>query len=103
MQVAKLVYESTEAFPERERYGLTIQMRKASISIPSNIAEGCGKASEKEFARFLQISLGSAYELETQILLSKEFDFIALEEVNVLVNKLHVIQRQTAALIKKLS
>ena len=77
-------------------------MRRAVVSIPSNIAEGCGKASEKEFARFLQIALGSCYELETQIILAGDIGFLPEKEVLDFVSKLQVIQRKTASLIKKL-
>ena len=102
MQLAKGLYHASATFPEVERFGLTIQMRRAVVSIPSNIAEGCGKASEKEFARFLQIALGSCYELETQIILAGDIGFLPEVEVLDFVSKLQVIQRKTASLIKKL-
>lgn len=59
------IYKSTKHFPQEELYGLTSQMRRSSVSIPSNIAEGSGRSSDKDFHRFLEISIGSAFELET--------------------------------------
>ena len=65
-------YETTQAFPKNEIFGLTNQTRRASVSIPANIAEGCGRGSDADLARFLQISMGSASELEYQLLLASE-------------------------------
>jgi four helix bundle protein len=73
------VYRHTESFPNGERYGLTAQIRRAATSIPTNIAEGCGRASSADFARFLQIAFGSACELEYQLLLA--YDLGYLEEI----------------------
>ncbi|MCH8815844.1 MAG: four helix bundle protein, partial [Chloroflexi bacterium] len=69
-QLALAVYQATKAFPDDERYGLTAQMRRAAPSIPTNIAEGCGRNTEADFARFLQIAAGSASEVEYQLLLA---------------------------------
>jgi four helix bundle protein len=74
--LAKEIYSLTAKFPKEEVYGLTSQMRRASVSIPSNIAEGAARNSSKEFVRFLYISLGSLAELETQLLISKELELI---------------------------
>jgi len=88
MNFVILVYKFTSQFPKEELFGLSSQMRRAAVSIPSNIAEGHGRNSEKELIRFLYISLGSATELETQILLSKELmflnndDFLKLSHLN---------------------
>ena len=75
MLLCKEVYFLTKSFPKEEVYGLTSQVRRCAISIPSNIAEGKGRNSDKEFIRFLQISLGSLYELQTQLELSLQLDF----------------------------
>ena len=75
MMLCKEVYFLTKSFPKEEVYGLTSQIRRCAISIPSNIAEGKGRNSDKEFIRFLQISLGSLYELQTQLELSLQLDF----------------------------
>ena len=82
MRLAKEIYVLTERFPKEEMYGLTSQMRRSAVSIPSNIAEGAGRNSNKEFVQFLYISLGSLAELETQILLSKEFGLLQGEVVD---------------------
>jgi four helix bundle protein len=74
--LALAVYKSTACFPAEERYGLTYQLRKAAVSIPSNIAEGEGRKYNAEFCRFLAIALGSTKEVETQILLSIDLGYI---------------------------
>ena len=70
------IYDITSEFPESEKFGLTNQLRRAAVSIPSNIAEGSSRSSNKDFARFLEITLGSAYEIETQLLISLDLEFI---------------------------
>ncbi len=76
MDLAKSVYSLTAAFPKEEIYGLVAQMRRAATSIPSNIAEGAARDSNREFIRFLYTSLGSLAELETQLLLSRDLAFV---------------------------
>ena len=75
MDLAKAVYELTAGFPPSETYGLASHMRRSAISIPSNIAEGAARNSDKEFIRFLYVTLGSIAELDTQYILSKEIQF----------------------------
>lgn len=70
--LAKLVYTLTNQLPQKEQYGLVSQMNRCAVSIPSNIAEGCSRNSDIELKRFIEIALGSAFELETQLILSKE-------------------------------
>jgi len=77
IEIAKLVFQLTRSFPAEERYSLTSQLTRCAVSVPSNIAEGCGRKSDKEFNQFLSISLGSAFELETQIILAYEFEYIS--------------------------
>ena len=74
MELVKQIYQLTAGFPNDERYGLTSQMRRSSISIASNIAEGAGRSSKREMIQFLMIARGSLAELETQLLLAKELD-----------------------------
>jgi len=76
IQLNKILYLTTNKFPNSEIYGLTSQIRRCSVSISSNIAEGSSRKSNKDFQRFLEISLGSAFELETQIIIAKEIEFI---------------------------
>src|ERR1035437_5481636 len=80
MKIAKTSYKLTKLFPSSETYGLTSQINRAAVSIPSNIAEGAGRNSNKEFTQFLNISIGSCFELETQIMLAFEFAYIKKED-----------------------
>ena len=75
MDLVELIYDFTKFFPEYEKYGLTSQMRRAAVSIPSNIAEGAARKGDKEFIQFLMVSLGSLSELETQYLISVRLKF----------------------------
>ena len=79
------VYQLTKAFPSEELYALTNQIKRASVSIPSNIAEGCGRQSAKETIHFLHISRGSLFELETQLYLSNDLEFLSNEELQLLL------------------
>lgn len=91
--LVKLIYNLTENFPKKEIYSLSDQMRRASISIPSNIAEGYGRFSKKQFYSFLKISLGSLCELETQLLLSQEIGYTKndFSETQNLINEIKKI------------
>lgn len=85
------VYKLTSEFPESEKFGLVNQLRRASVSIPSNIAEGSSRSSNKDFVRFLTISIGSAYEIETQLLIASDLNFISNEDLGTTVNELNEI------------
>ncbi|WP_297747019.1 four helix bundle protein [Hydrogenophaga sp.] len=74
--LARRIYEITEAFPRNEMFGLTSQLRRAAVSIPSNLAEGAGRSTRKEFAHFVTMARGSLNEMETQVLLAKELGFV---------------------------
>ena len=79
MRLVKMTYMVTKAFPKEELYGLTAQMRRAAVSIPSNLAEGAARSSKKEFAQFISISKGSLAELETQMLIAAELEYLLPE------------------------
>ena len=95
------IYQLTESFPSVEKFGLTSQIRRSAVSIPSNIAEGAARHSDKEFLRFLYISLGSIAELETQIIISNNLKLIASSgTVLIELNELNEIKMMTLGLIK---
>lgn len=82
------MYSVTSSFPSDEKFGLTNQLRRAAVSIPSNIAEGSSRNSNKDFSRFLEIAIGSAYEIETQILIASDLKFITIEQSSTLIQEL---------------
>ena len=86
--IVKMVYDCVAGFPKEEIYGLQSQIKRSVISIPSNIAEGCGRSLPKDTMRFLYIARGSAYELETQLYLSYDLNFIDELTLNLLLEKL---------------
>lgn len=97
------IYSLTKNFPSEEKYGLISQIRRACSSIPTNIAEGCGKISEKDFARYLGISFGSASELEYLILLAKDLNFIGEEKYQSTQQEIVSIKKQLYHLINKIN
>lgn len=99
----KDIYEITSSFPESEKFGLVVQLRRACISIPSNIAEGASRKSNKDFSRFLEIALGSCYEVETQIEIAKDLNFMANDESEVLLSKLTSIIKMISKFITSLN
>jgi len=96
------IYKITEEFPKTENFGLTSQIRRSSVSIPSNIAEGAARSSKKEFSKFLSIASGSASELETQLLISRNLNYLTAEEFDILVDELITIQKMIQGLKRKL-
>jgi four helix bundle protein len=90
------VYSVTSSFPSEERFGLTNQLRRAAVSIPSNIAEGSSRQSNKDFARFLEISIGSAYEIETQLSIASDLGFINTDKADELIITLDEIVKMTS-------
>jgi four helix bundle protein len=99
IKLAVDVYNLTAQFPSSERYELTSQMRRAAVSVPSNIAEGAGRNTNNEFAHFLGISNGSSYELVTQLIISAELGLSNYDEVNPIINELEEVQKMTYSLI----
>jgi four helix bundle protein len=100
--LVKDVYDLTTDFPSNEKYGLTSQIRRCVVSIPTNIAEGCGRNTDKDFSHFLNISLGSAYELETLLTLCFDVKLISEQQFELLNIKISEIQKMTFGLIKTL-
>jgi len=98
----KDIYNSLSNFPKDEIYGLTSQLKRATISIPTNIAEGCGRGSDADFKRFIHIAFGSASEVEYLIFLSYELSFIDQENYTRLNNQINEIKKMLAGLINKL-
>ena len=100
--LVKDVYTSTSNFPATELYGLVNQMRRAAVSIPSNIAEGYGRKRTGEYKRFLQIAVGSLYELQTQIEISLMLLYVPAEQHKLLLQKTVEIDKMMCSLLKKL-
>jgi four helix bundle protein len=97
------VYRRTHGFPREEMYGLTSQLRRAASSVGANIAEGCGRRSDGEMRRFLQIARGSANEVEHHLLLARELQFLSADDFNDLEVMVLEIQRMLAAFVQRLS
>lgn len=102
IEIVDRVYEVTDKFPVSETYGLKIQMRRASISIPSNIAEGFARKSNKEYRQFLYISLGSCAELDTQLIIANKRGYIGLKEIEQIAEEINHESRMISSLINKL-
>ena len=96
------IYKYTNKFPKEELYGLTSQIRRASSSIAANIAEGCGKNSDADLARYLQIAMGSGSELEFHLMLASDLGFLTQEVFRLLFNELLEIKRMLSSFLKKL-
>ena len=96
------IYALTKAFPNDELFGLVNQMRRCAVSIPSNIAEGAGRDSSKEFARYLSISMGSIAELETHLIIAKNLNYGTDSEIENILDELIVIRKMTVGLKKSL-
>lgn len=101
MLLAKEIYTVTASYPQSEVYGLVSQMRRCVVSIPSNIAEGYGRGSNRDLVHFLYISLGSSNELETQLLLSQEFGYISDAKADVLITLNGEVNKMLSSLIYK--
>lgn len=102
MDITENCYRATENFPEEEKYGLTSQLRKSAISIPSNIAEGAGRNTNGEFMKFLGIANGSSFELLTQLYLSKRLDLITEDKVRPIINEVLEVSKMNYSLQRTL-
>jgi len=100
-QLTLAVYKATNAFPKEERFGLTSQIRRASASIPANLAEGCGRRSDGEMARYVQIAMGSGAELSYHLLLARDLGFENIELYTELNEHLERVMRMLSALSAK--
>ena len=102
MDVAKKTYLLSTNFPSEEKFGLTSQIRRSAISVPSNIAEGAGRNTKGEFKNFLGVANGSSYELFTQLILSYRLNLVSKEVVQPLLEEVVEVQKMNYALIKSL-
>jgi four helix bundle protein len=99
--LALACYEATAAFPKQEMFGLISQIRRSGVSVPANIAEGCGRRGNGEFHRFLQIAMGSASELEYHLLLSRDLKILGTSDYDRLELQVTEVKRMLAALCRK--
>lgn len=97
--IVKDVYAFTSNLPKEEKYGITSQINRSAVSIPSNIAEGSGRTSNKEFIRFLEIAISSSYELETQLILAQDLFNLSTNE---LIEKLHALQNRIGGFTRQI-
>jgi four helix bundle protein len=102
IELATDIYAVTKNFPVEEKYGLVSQMRRAVVSVSSNISEGAGRNSNKDFIHFLGMANGSSYELQTQIVISRKLNYLSEDEVKSLLIKLEEIQKMTYSFMQKL-
>lgn len=94
IEIVTDIYKLLKQFPSYETYGLSDQLRRAAVSISSNIAEGSSRLSPKEFSYFLQVSIGSAFEVETQLIIAKNLNYITADELKSFQERLNSIERQ---------
>ena len=100
MELSKEILNITDTFPSSEKFGLKSQMDRCSISIPSNIAEGAAKDSQKDFLRYLQISLGSSFDLESHLILCIDLELLSKEQMGSELENIERIQKRISSLIK---
>ena len=102
IRIAKAVYKLTEKFPKHENYALADQIRRAVVSVPSNIAEGQARKAPGDFRRFLHIALGSLAEVDTQLVLAQEFGYLSREDIHPLDGQIQDLRKKMYALINSL-
>ncbi len=100
--LVKSIYQATSNFPKEELFGITNQIRRSAISISSNIAEGCGRETSNEFVRFLDLANGSVFELESQLILANDLNFLDKSVFDDLISKVNEIQKMLYGLIKSI-
>jgi len=97
------IYKATDSFPNKEIYGLTSQIRRSAVSIPSNIAEGAARKNKAEFKQFLYIALSSGAELETQLIIANNLEYLKENQSKIIIDELYSISRMIQGLIKSIS
>jgi four helix bundle protein len=102
VELSTKIYQITTGFPKDELYGLTSQLRRTAVSVPSNITEGSGRGTNKDFSHFLCIGLGSAFELETQIIIAGKLQMVKQEDATEILNEVTEIQKMIRGLQKSL-
>jgi four helix bundle protein len=102
IRLTKFIYRASEKFPQEERFGLTSQVRRAAVSVASNIAEGWGRGTTSDYARFLRMARGSIFEVETQIVIARELGFIGDEVFNPVDELLRDTGRVLAGLLRSI-
>ena len=102
-ELASDIYEITASYPKFEQFGIISQLRRCVVSIPSNIAEGCSRSTRRDFTKYLRTSLGSAYELETDLIIAAKLLLIEPEDVGSFIPELVVQQKRISSFISKLS
>ncbi|TDQ75238.1 four helix bundle protein [Sphingobacterium yanglingense] len=102
IELVSEIYSLTDSFPERERFGLISQINRAAVSIPSNIAEGAGRNSDKEFVQFLAIAHASTYEVETQLIISKNLGYLLENDLEEMLGKIVELQKMNYVFQQKL-
>lgn len=102
MELVMMIYDVIRLFPCFEKYGIADQLRRAAVSIPSNIAEGASRPTDNEFVRFLHFSMGSAFEVETQLLIANRLNYISTEKNLELMTFVHLIEKQLNSLISSI-
>jgi four helix bundle protein len=100
IELVKHVYLTVGKFPDNEKFGLSVQCQKSAVSIPSNIAEGSSRRSKRDPYRFLEIALGSSFELETQIILAQELSYIDKDQASLLFSKIVELQKMITGYMK---
>ena len=101
LELSKIVYDLTRRFPDEEKYGLSSQLRRAVISISSNIAEGCGRRTSRDFVGFMYNAIGSLKEVESELFVAEKLGYIGMEDVEKLVVELEEIGRMISGMVKK--
>ena len=102
IELVTLVYKISKNFPNEEKYGLTSQVTRSAVSIPSNIAEGSSRFSERDYFRFLEIALGSAFELETQLIIVEKLEIVNSTEISGLIDHTKTVQKMLSGLMGKM-